>query len=61
MYDGVLGKLRKLLLKLPRRQKRLIQIAADILLVWAALWLAFLVRLGTDDMVNPLIAMPGFF
>lgn len=56
MYERVLGKLRILLLKLPRRQKRLIQIAADIVLVWAALWLAFLVRLGTDDMVNPLIA-----
>lgn len=55
MYEGVLGTLRKLLLKLPRRKKRVIQIAADILLVWMALWLAFLVRLGTDNILNPLV------
>ena len=49
-----MDKLRTFLLNLPRRQKRLIQIATDILLVWASLWLAFIVRLGLDDMYNPL-------
>lgn len=61
MYDGVMDKLRTFLLGLPRRQKRLIQVSADVLLVWAALWLAFLVRLGIDDMVNPLIAHTWLF
>ena len=32
----------------------MIQVATDILVVWAALWLAFVVRLGLDEMVNPL-------
>jgi FlaA1/EpsC-like NDP-sugar epimerase len=45
---------RAFLLGLPRRQKRLIQVFADVLLVWGALWLAFIVRLGIDDMYNPL-------
>ncbi|MFJ4195324.1 polysaccharide biosynthesis protein [Pseudomonas sp. NPDC089534] len=49
-----MGKLRGYLLGLPRRRKRLIQVATDIVLVWAALWLAFIVRLGLDDMYNPL-------
>lgn len=47
--------MRDWLLRLPRRQKRLIQVIADIFLVSAALWLAFLVRLGIDDWVNPFI------
>lgn len=45
--------MREFLLKLPRRQKRLIQVLTDVGLVWLALWLAFIVRLGIDDMVNP--------
>ncbi|PAW51918.1 hypothetical protein CKQ80_22520 [Pseudomonas moraviensis] len=45
---------RTFLLSLPRRQKRLIQVATDVVLVWVALWLAFIVRLGIDDMYNPL-------
>jgi FlaA1/EpsC-like NDP-sugar epimerase len=48
-----MDKLRAFLLGLPRRQKRLIQVATDIVLVWGALWLAFMVRLGIDDMYNP--------
>ncbi len=52
--DGVMNKLRTLLLDLPRRQKRLLQVSADILLVWVALLLAFAVRLGIDEMVNPI-------
>lgn len=64
---------RVLLLGLPRRSKRLIQVAADVALVWLALWMAFVVRLGIDEMVNPLtqhlwlflsaqfVAIPLFF
>lgn len=46
--------LRSYLLGLPRHQKRLLQVATDIVLVWLALWLAFIVRLGIDDMYNPI-------
>lgn len=59
--DGVMDKLRGLLLGLPRRHKRLIQVSADIVLVWTALWIAFLVRLGIDDMINPLIVHTWLF
>lgn len=38
----------------PRRYKRLLQVSADILLCWGALWLAFWVRLGSDKLINPL-------
>lgn len=46
-------KLRTFLVGLPRRKKRLLQVTADVFIVWAALWLAFVVRLGIDEMVNP--------
>jgi UDP-N-acetylglucosamine 4,6-dehydratase len=46
-------KLRTRLVCLPRRHKRLIQVAVDVLLVWAALWLAFVVRLGDVRFVEP--------
>ena len=49
-----MDKLRMFLLGLPRRQKRLMQVMADLVLVWGALWLAFVVRLGIDDMTNPI-------
>lgn len=49
-----MDKIRAYLLGLPRRKKRLIQLAVDTLLVWLALWLAFVVRLGIDDMSNPM-------
>src|SRR5471030_3559373 len=49
-----MDKLRAFLLALPRRQKRIIQVSADVLLVWIALWMAFVVRLGIDDLINPL-------
>ncbi|MCZ4323465.1 polysaccharide biosynthesis protein [Pseudomonas anguilliseptica] len=45
---------REKLLGLKRRYKRLLQVMVDVLLVWAALWLAFVVRLGTYDQVDPL-------
>ncbi|WP_243055515.1 nucleoside-diphosphate sugar epimerase/dehydratase [Pseudomonas sp. BP01] len=48
-------KVRAKLLALPRRHKRLLQVLTDIVLIWAALWMAFLVRLGIDDLVNPFI------
>jgi FlaA1/EpsC-like NDP-sugar epimerase len=46
--------LRKRLLKLPRRIKRSIQLFADLLLIWLALWLAFIVRLGLEPRIDPL-------
>nr|WP_176159793.1 nucleoside-diphosphate sugar epimerase/dehydratase [Pseudomonas fluorescens] len=52
----MMERLRAFLVGLPRRKKRLIQVATDVVVVWAALWLAFVVRLGVDEMVNPLRA-----
>lgn len=45
--------LRIWLLKLPRRYKRLLQVGVDICLVCSALWLAFAVRLGIENPINP--------
>ncbi|BCG23491.1 nucleotide sugar epimerase/dehydratase WbpM [Pseudomonas tohonis] len=45
--------LRTYLLGLSRRDKRLLQVAVDVLLLWGALWLSFAIRLGVDDTVNP--------
>ncbi|AUF97462.1 hypothetical protein CXQ80_17340 [Pseudomonas sp. 02C 26] len=50
-----MNSVRTYLLKLPRRYKRLLQVATDIALVWVALWLAFLVRLGIEEMANPVM------
>ncbi|WP_313089537.1 nucleoside-diphosphate sugar epimerase/dehydratase [Pseudomonas sp.] len=47
-------KLRSRLVQLPRRYKRLIQVSTDVVLVWAALWLAFVVRLGDARNIEPL-------
>ncbi|WP_434571583.1 polysaccharide biosynthesis protein [Pseudomonas sp. Z3-6] len=49
-----MGKLRTAMLGLPRRHKRAIQVAADIVLVWLALWLAFVVRLGVEALTSPI-------
>ncbi|WP_434458550.1 polysaccharide biosynthesis protein [Stutzerimonas urumqiensis] len=46
--------LRTWLVRLPRQQKRLIQVSTDVLLIWLALWLAFFVRLGDAGFVEPL-------
>ncbi|MEE6443591.1 MULTISPECIES: polysaccharide biosynthesis protein [Pseudomonas] len=46
-------RLRATLVGLPRHQKRIMQVVTDMLLVWLALWLAFVVRLGIDEMINP--------
>ncbi|ENB9665917.1 polysaccharide biosynthesis protein [Pseudomonas putida] len=51
----MMDKVRTKLLALPRRHKRLLQVITDIVLIWVALWLAFVVRLGIDEMANPII------
>ena len=45
--------MRSFLLGMPRQGKRALQVFADILLLWVALWLAFFVRLGGVGMINP--------
>lgn len=50
-----MDRLRKRMLGLPRRYKRVLQVITDVVLVWLALWLAFVVRLGYDEMNNPLV------
>ena len=54
MFEGFMGTIRSFLLGLPRRRKRFLQVITDVFLVWFALWMAFVVRLGVDDMINPL-------
>lgn len=49
----VMDRLRKHLVALPRRYKRSLQVVTDVFLVWLALWMAFVVRLGFE-MRNPL-------
>ncbi|VVP26354.1 UDP-N-acetyl-alpha-D-glucosamine C6 dehydratase [Pseudomonas fluorescens] len=61
MFEAFMDRLRALLLGLPRRQKRLIQVLADVVLVWMALWLAFVVRLGIDEMINPITTHTWLF
>ena len=53
MFRGVMDKIRARLLSLPRRHKRILQVLTDIFLVWFALWMAFVVRLGLDELINP--------
>jgi len=53
VFRGVMDKIRAKLLSLPRRHKRILQVLTDISLVWFALWMAFVVRLGLDELVNP--------
>lgn len=45
--------MREFLVALSRRQKRLLQLAADTLLIWVALWLSFAVRLGDFSAAKP--------
>ncbi|NGM87288.1 polysaccharide biosynthesis protein [Parapusillimonas sp. SGNA-6] len=45
--------LRERLLSLPRRQKRLLQVSADIALIWLTLWLAFYLRFDSVDKIQP--------
>ncbi|MCY1268314.1 UDP-N-acetyl-alpha-D-glucosamine C6 dehydratase [compost metagenome] len=46
----MLDQIRKRLLKLSRRKKRFIQVMTDVMLIWLALEMAFLLRLGWNDM-----------
>ncbi|MBI6908510.1 polysaccharide biosynthesis protein [Pseudomonas palleroniana] len=48
-----MDKLRVFLLGLTRRQKRAFQVVTDVFLVWFSLWMAFVVRLGVDELINP--------
>ena len=45
--------LRSRLLQMSRGSKRALQVFADVLLLWAALWLAFFIRLGWGRMIDP--------
>lgn len=53
MFEKGVEGLRGFLLGLPRRKKRAFQLTADVVLVWVALWMSFIVRLGIDEMINP--------
>ncbi|MHC8292816.1 polysaccharide biosynthesis protein [Pseudomonas sp. LB3P58] len=48
-----MDKIRQSLLSLPRLQKRVLQVFVDVVSVWVALWCAFVVRLGVDELINP--------
>lgn len=56
-----MDKLRAFLVGLPRRRKRLIQVCTDIVLVWVALLLSFVVRLGVEDVTHPLFQHTWLF
>lgn len=47
------GTFKTTLLDLPTFSKRIIQLLTDIVIIWLALWLSFVVRLGTDELINP--------
>ena len=55
MSDAKNQKVREYLVNLSRRNKRLVQVCTDIVLIWFALWLSFIVRLGVDEMYNPIV------
>ncbi|KQZ78979.1 MULTISPECIES: nucleoside-diphosphate sugar epimerase/dehydratase [unclassified Pseudomonas] len=48
-----MDKIRIFLLSLPRRCKRVLQVTVDVFLVWLSLWMAFIVRLGIDELDSP--------
>ncbi|WDY59350.1 polysaccharide biosynthesis protein [Pseudomonas sp. PSKL.D1] len=53
MSEGSKDQVRQFLVNLSRQQKRLIQVLTDVVLIWLALWLSFIVRLGIDELYNP--------
>jgi len=55
MKDNNNKGLRLYLVSLSRQKKRLLQVCTDVVLIWFALWLSFIVRLGIDEMYNPII------
>lgn len=56
-----MSSLRSQLLRLPRKYKRILQVVTDVFLVWFALWLAFVVRIGFDEMTNPFVLHTWLF
>ena len=52
----MMDKFRSRMLSLPRRYKRAMQLVVDVLLVWLAMWAAFVVRLGIDDFYDTVIS-----
>ncbi|MCE1049971.1 polysaccharide biosynthesis protein [Pseudomonas alloputida] len=61
MSDAKNSRVREYLVNLSRRKKRLVQVCADVVLIWLALWLSFIVRLGIDEMYNPVIKHAWLF
>lgn len=61
MSDAKNSRVRDYLVNLSRRKKRLVQVCADVVLIWLALWLSFIVRLGIDEMYNPVIKHAWLF
>lgn len=57
----MMDKFRARMLMLPRRHKRALQVVADIVLVWLALWSAFVVRLGIAGVVDPVVTHVWLF
>src|SRR5690606_2331699 len=53
--------LRERLLSLSPASKRILQITMDVLLIWLALWLAFVIRLGEPAAIEPLGAHAWLF
>ncbi|MFT0625601.1 polysaccharide biosynthesis protein [Ectopseudomonas guguanensis] len=53
MIRQQIAALRLRLLRLSRRQKRILQLAVDVLLIWLAMWLSFAIRLGDWDAAKP--------
>lgn len=49
----LLERVRHRLVALPRRYKRILQLVSDTLLIWLALWSAFVIRLGDAQQVHP--------
>lgn len=49
----MLDSLRSALLGLPRHRKRLLQVVTDVMLIWLALWGAFVLRQGFDSRIDP--------
>ncbi|MDD1984039.1 polysaccharide biosynthesis protein [Pseudomonas asiatica] len=61
MSDARKDRLREYLVNQSRRRKRLMQVCADVVLIWFALWLSFIVRLGIDEMYNPVLTHTWLF
>lgn len=49
----VMELVRHRLVALPRRHKRTLQLVSDTFLIWLALWLAFVIRLGDAQQIHP--------